>query len=80
MPLYEYHCDNCNTRFEMRRAMQDSDASTTCPECRSSSVRRQISFEFAMSRGEATPRPNRIQAAAGAATLAVAVPVADSYN
>jgi putative FmdB family regulatory protein len=52
MPLYEYFCDNCNTKFEMRRAMSESDAATACPECQSEKVERQISLVFAMTGGE----------------------------
>ena len=33
MPLYEYVCDDCDTRFELRRSMDRSSEGTTCPRC-----------------------------------------------
>lgn len=32
MPLYEYRCKSCDTRFEARRSMAEADAPVTCPE------------------------------------------------
>lgn len=48
MPLYEYLCDNCHTKFEIRRTMKESNAPTACPECQSDRVERQLSQVFAM--------------------------------
>lgn len=31
MPLYEYRCRQCDTVFEDRRPMSQSDAPATCP-------------------------------------------------
>jgi putative FmdB family regulatory protein len=31
MPLYEYHCPQCETRFELLRPMSRSDDPATCP-------------------------------------------------
>ena len=33
MPLYEYVCGSCDTRFELRRPMERSSEGTTCPRC-----------------------------------------------
>ena len=33
MPLYEYVCGTCDTRFELRRSMERSSEGTTCPRC-----------------------------------------------
>jgi putative FmdB family regulatory protein len=41
MPAYEYLCDSCETRFEIRQKMSEQ-ALETCPEC-SGHVRRLIS-------------------------------------
>lgn len=54
MPLYEYLCDNCNTKFEIRRAMKASDAPTACPQCQSDHVERQISLVVALTRDGAS--------------------------
>jgi len=43
MPLYEYHCQQCGTTFEVLRRMQDADRDLTCPECRSEAVERLLS-------------------------------------
>ena len=32
MPLYEYECENCGTRFERLQSMQDEPV-RLCPEC-----------------------------------------------
>src|SRR5260221_4309018 len=33
MPVYEYFCRSCNTRYEKLRSMSDADAPIDCPEC-----------------------------------------------
>jgi putative FmdB family regulatory protein len=32
MPVYEYLCRTCDTRFEARRPMSDASAAIDCPE------------------------------------------------
>ena len=32
MPIYEYRCPSCGTKFELLRSMSRSDESATCPE------------------------------------------------
>lgn len=44
MPLYEYRCADCQTRFEALRAMADADAPIACPACRSQQTSRAISL------------------------------------
>jgi putative FmdB family regulatory protein len=41
MPAYDYLCDGCGCRFEMRQKMSDA-AIESCPQC-AGSVRRLIS-------------------------------------
>jgi putative FmdB family regulatory protein len=43
MPMYEYRCQKCSTRFEMLRRMADADCDLECPECRSEEVERLLS-------------------------------------
>jgi putative FmdB family regulatory protein len=31
MPVYEYRCRDCGTRFEARRAAAEADAAIACP-------------------------------------------------
>ncbi|MBI2862494.1 MAG: zinc ribbon domain-containing protein [Chloroflexi bacterium] len=40
MPLYEYRCRECDTRFELLRSMSKADADAPCPECQSETTRR----------------------------------------
>jgi putative FmdB family regulatory protein len=32
MPRYEYRCRICQTTFELRRAVNDADSPTECPD------------------------------------------------
>ena len=48
MPLYEYQCDACGTRFELIRRFSDPPL-TTCPNCGEEKVRKLVSspaFQF----------------------------------
>ena len=38
MPIYEYECLKCSTRFELRRSMADSDREAECPKCGAKSL------------------------------------------
>lgn len=33
MPVYEYFCRACHTKYDKLRPMADADAPVTCPEC-----------------------------------------------
>ena len=39
MPTYEYRCRTCETRFELRRPMAESDAPAECPGGHAGAVR-----------------------------------------
>jgi putative FmdB family regulatory protein len=52
MPYYEYVCADCHTPFELRRSMKEIDDPTTCPQCRSQRVARQISKVAAFAHGD----------------------------
>jgi len=43
MPIYEYRCDDCHERFEMRRSYADSDMPTICPSCHGQHTHRMLS-------------------------------------
>ena len=34
MPIYEYECENCSLRFELRRGFEE-ERGATCPQCQS---------------------------------------------
>jgi len=39
MPIYEYVCKDCQTKFELIRPISKSDEAATCPECNNSAER-----------------------------------------
>jgi len=43
MPLYEYVCQDCGTRFEAFRSMKDADEAIRCKNCLSLHTRRALS-------------------------------------
>ena len=43
MPLYEYYCSNCHTRFDALRPMSKADASIKCEHCESERTARVLS-------------------------------------
>jgi putative FmdB family regulatory protein len=60
MPLYEYHCRKCATKFELMRAMADSDAAATCPKGHAG-AQRTLSMFAAVTKGaggEPMPMPS----------------------
>jgi putative FmdB family regulatory protein len=51
MPLYEYRCDDCHTRFELLVSFANADNGIVCQKCHSERVHRLVSV-FATARGE----------------------------
>ncbi len=55
MPLYEYRCDDCQTRFEVLQRMSEGAADLSCPECGGSRLAKQFStFAATTSTGGST--------------------------
>jgi len=52
MPYYEYVCDDCTTKFELKRCIAEIDNPSACPECHSTHVARQMSRVMAFSHGD----------------------------
>ncbi|NJK78849.1 MAG: zinc ribbon domain-containing protein [Chloroflexaceae bacterium] len=44
MPMYEYQCEQCNTRFELLRPLSQADADAVCVACSNQHVRRALSL------------------------------------
>ncbi|HDQ34721.1 MAG TPA: zinc ribbon domain-containing protein [Chloroflexi bacterium] len=44
MPIYEYTCQECQQRFDARRAMRDADAPIACPQCGGMQTRHGLSL------------------------------------
>lgn len=51
MPLYEYHCDDCECKFEVLRSFSRADEPVSCLECQGSHTSRAISLFSAVSKG-----------------------------
>ncbi|NTW04034.1 MAG: zinc ribbon domain-containing protein [Oscillochloris sp.] len=51
MPMYEYGCQSCNSRFDLLRRMDQDDTGITCPVCHSESVQRRLSVFASYSKG-----------------------------
>jgi putative FmdB family regulatory protein len=48
MPVYEYHCLDCDRSFEKREAMDEHDSSRpSCPHCESERVEQVLAPFFA---------------------------------
>ena len=54
MPLYEYRCEECATRFEQRRSMADADKAAVCPVCASLLTTRLLSTVAVIGAGRAS--------------------------
>lgn len=51
MPIYEYNCEDCGTRFDALRTMSDADAPIDCEQCAGDKTSRAISLFNAQSSG-----------------------------
>jgi len=44
MPIYEYVCAECNTKFEQLRPLSKSDQPADCPKCHKPTQRKMSTF------------------------------------
>ncbi|MCC6188129.1 MAG: zinc ribbon domain-containing protein [Anaerolineales bacterium] len=51
MPVYEYYCSHCRTKFEALRPMRAADDPIRCEHCDSQRTARVLSVFFAASGG-----------------------------
>jgi putative FmdB family regulatory protein len=51
MPIYEYNCSDCRTKFQKLRPMGKADAPVPCTDCGSNHTARAISLFSAISKG-----------------------------
>jgi len=52
MPIYEYHCPDCDATFEQRRRFGQADDPLSCPQCESPRPNRLLSrFMISVGRG-----------------------------
>ena len=55
MPLYEYYCSHCHTKFDALRPMSKADAPIKCEHCESKRTARVLSVFFASSSSGGKP-------------------------
>jgi putative FmdB family regulatory protein len=49
MPIYEYVCKDCGTRFDVLRSMKEADSPARCKNCLGERSTRQLSVFFSKS-------------------------------
>ena len=52
MPVYEYYCSHCHTKFDALRTMRQADDPIACENCESERTARVLSVFFATSGGQ----------------------------
>ena len=52
MPVYDYHCADCDSAFAVRKRISEVDTPTECPDCGSSQTQRLISAVAIFTSGE----------------------------
>jgi len=52
MPIYEYRCDDCETKFDVLRSMSQADDPIACAQCEGMNTRRALSLFAAISKGK----------------------------
>jgi putative FmdB family regulatory protein len=60
MPLYEYYCADCRTKFETLRSMSQADDPIQCKSCQSLRTSRALSLFAAHIKSEGNTLPNAI--------------------
>lgn len=58
MPIYEYRCRDCETRFEALRPMGDDGRDLRCPECDAPAPERKLSTFAACGGGKSGGAPS----------------------
>ena len=51
MPLYEFHCQDCELIYEERRSFAESSKQSVCPSCQSEHTNKLISMASFISNG-----------------------------
>ena len=67
MPIYEYICFDCGTRFDVLRSMGEADAPIACKSCAGERTARQLAVLFATGGGSRTEGSVRASSGGGCA-------------
>jgi len=67
MPIYEYQCQDCYTKFEVIRPMKEADSGADCVKCQSHNTKRQLSLFNATSDGRGIASGGSCSGCAGGA-------------
>ncbi|MFQ6014315.1 MAG: zinc ribbon domain-containing protein [Anaerolineae bacterium] len=70
MPLYEYYCPDCETKFDALRSFSQADDPIDCTHCQGTGAKRVISLFAAVSKGSDGER-QRISGGGACSTCAV---------
>ena len=57
MPIYEYECGSCDTKFEQFRAISGDDKDVKCPNCGKRNARRIVSRFFGKNAADSSCGP-----------------------
>lgn len=57
MPLYEYYCTKCATKFELLRPMSRADEAATCPQGHNGGTRTLSVFASVSKGADGAPQP-----------------------
>ena len=55
MPLYEYHCEGCNHKFELIQSLSTKEEDTSCPRCNTQKAKRLMSAFASQIKGDHKP-------------------------
>ncbi len=59
MPIYEYHCEQCGSHFEIRTSIKEKEAGlkAECPTCHGQEVQQIINAGLLLRVNESNDRP-----------------------
>lgn len=70
MPVYEYYCAGCASRFEALRPMSQANTAIACPRCGAADTQKVLSAFAAISRDGGSSRLVAGSASSGCSTCA----------
>ena len=67
MPVYEYFCRDCNTKYDKLRPVRDADAPVACPECKAENSVRALSVFIVHAAAGSSQSSSQVSAGGGCA-------------